>query len=74
MDTNFIYLMCVVIVGFDMMAVHLFNKQRKALDLSKPENVERSRKLKLVIQVVCLQAIILPVILLFVVKPMLAIS
>ena len=71
METDFIYLMIVVIVGFDMMAVHLFNKQRKALDLSKPGNIERSKKLKLLIQIVCLQAFILPLILLFVVKPML---
>jgi hypothetical protein len=65
------YVMLVAILVGDLYAAHVINQKRRALDLSKPENVAQEKKLKMIILVVHVQSVVIAAVMLLLLKPML---
>lgn len=70
MDAKLFYMLVIIFVVMEMAAAAYIDNQRKKLDHTKPETAAREKGMKLLVKMLCIQAVVIPVILIFVVKPL----
>ena len=65
-----IYVVLAIILVGDLVAAHFINKKRCGLDLAKPEDAAKEKKLRMIILALHVECVAMAAIVLLVVKPM----